>query len=305
MALFKNKHFLIGFSFIIILLTSSFVNQIIFGDNIITEKLQYKGGELVGTPPFPPSWHHPFGTDTASQDLLQMVIYGAKFTIITALVVTICRMVISIIIGVFTALYFPRIKKWLTEFGEAFHFFPGTLLTFFLVVSVLTMAYGGFKYPFMQRWGFEVFIMTIIALPTLTMVISEETDRLKSQQFIDASRLLGAGNLHIAKWHISPFIRHNLLILAAEQFMNSLLILAHLGVLKVFLGGTWIDYSPIKQPPRTVSMEWSGLIGSKLDNLLIYPWITLTPIIFFTLTILAVHSMIIGINQQDNKHLNL
>jgi peptide/nickel transport system permease protein len=56
---------------------------------------------------------------------------------------------------------------------------------------------------------------------------------------------------------------------------------AYLGVLKLFFGGTYVEYIQI-DPPKTISYEWLGLIGDSYQFIAIHPSIPLVPIVFIS-----------------------
>ena len=53
-------------------------------------------------PPFQ-SWEHPLGTDTMGQDLLSYMIYGARTSVILCVSCTVLSTLISVVIGVLSA----------------------------------------------------------------------------------------------------------------------------------------------------------------------------------------------------------
>lgn len=82
-----------------------------------------------------------------------------------------------------------------------------------------------------------------------------------------------------------------------------LLILAHLGLFELYLGGTKIDYSIMKAAPITTTYEWSGLIGDYFDLFIVYPWIPLVPIGAFTLAILSLNLIVKGLEKNMDPEL--
>ena len=288
---FKNPFFLIGFSFLFFLIMISIINHFVFGAKI----LGARPDRLLNLP-LKPSFIHPLGTDTFGNDMLHIIIFGAKYTLLTGLSVTILRALLGIGLGIALS-YSKVIKKQMIDFGEAFHFMPGTLITFFILFSVVSMTVNGFEYGLFTTVAFQILIMTFVALPSIIVVVCKEADLIKETDYYQAAQLLGAGKLHLVKNHILPSLKYNLFILTGQQFINALVIMVHLGVLNVFLGGTFIDFSPLHAPPHSISFEWSGLIGENLELLMIYPWIPFAPILFFALSILAIQFMIIGVTR--------
>lgn len=147
---------------------------------------------------------------------------------------------------------------------------------------------SGFQHPFWQRALFETVILVIIAIPNLTIHLSNEMRMVKQEPFIESSRILGAGNVYIFFKHIVPHLYEKWILLFGQQFLQVLQLLAHLGFLKLFFGGSIVEYGIGSGPPTSASYEWSGLIGSNISYLFVQQWIILVPIGFFILTSISV-----------------
>ena len=99
-----------------------------------------------------------------------------------------------------------------------------------------------------------------------------------------AATVLGGSKWHRLKRHIWPHMLPSFLLLVAQQFVSTLLLLLHLGLLQLFFGGT-ITFSGMD--PDSVTKEWTGLIGQNFRHLTTHTWIVLIPIAFYSMTILA------------------
>jgi peptide/nickel transport system permease protein len=78
-----------------------------------------------------------------------------------------------------------------------------------------------------------------------------------------------------------------------QEVIQTLTVLSHLGILRLFFGGSNVQFSPVgAPPPSSITNEWSGLIGASLTYIQTSYWMTLAPIIFITLTVLSVSFMI-------------
>ncbi|CAM4193439.1 peptide ABC transporter permease [Bacillus manliponensis] len=297
----KEKTFLIGFSFIFVLLAASIGNTLFNDGKIRQVPIMYQDGEVVGAPPFPPSFQFLLGTDEAGYDLLHVIVQGAKFTIGLSACIAIKQVVCAVVVGVGIGTFLKRWSSKLESFFDSFTIVPLTIIAYFLLINVLTMPMKGFQQPFYQRALFEMFILTILAVPTTAFYVVNEVKKLFTKEFVEAASVLGGSKLHLVRKHIFPYLLPSLLILLVQQFNKVLLVLAHLGVLKMFFGGTVIDYSPQQEPPKTLSFEWSGLIGDKFSMIFIHPWIALVPIVFFSLTVIAANLVLMGLQNAMEK----
>ncbi|WP_299091204.1 ABC transporter permease [uncultured Metabacillus sp.] len=295
--LFKQPLFLIGFLFITGLLCTSFIysevvdhkgRQIyhIFGEN----------NELIDSSPIAPRVEAPLGTDRLGFDMLSKVLIGAKFTIIAAFVIATLRMVISIPLGLMLGSYFSRIRRYVNSLVDAFHFIPLTIIAIYLLGPVLVQYPGMNTYTLFERMFIEVIVLTLLTVPILTVLIGNETSELFKAEFILSAKTLGGRKPHIIIKHILPILKGRFFILFGQQFVQTLLVMAHLGLFNLYFGGTLMSHSGANEadPPRSITNEWSGLIGGSKEFLQWAPWITFTPIVCFALTILAVTFMVEG-----------
>ena len=283
--LLKRKRFVVSVLFLVTLFSWSIINN---GEIEQVRFITDKSGNLLDAPPYPPFTVFLLGSDKLGFDLGQMMIAGAKYTIGITLIVAILRMVLSIFLSSFIYSLKPRIYSVLKSFFEPFSVVPQTIIAFFILVSVLWMPIDGFPNPFWQRALFETIILVIIAIPNLTIQLSGEMRQVEKEPFIEAAKILGASKTSIFFKHIIPHVYEKWILLFGQQFIQALQLLAHLGFMKLFFGGSFIAYGDSNDPPRSISYEWSGVIGDSISYLFSDQWIILVPIIFFVLTAISV-----------------
>ena len=78
-------------------------------------------------PPFQ-SWEHPLGTDTMGQDLLSYMIYGARTSVILCVSCTVLSTLISVVIGVLSAVIGGWFDLVVQRIVDAFGCIPQMLL---------------------------------------------------------------------------------------------------------------------------------------------------------------------------------
>ncbi|MDX8346144.1 ABC transporter permease [Rossellomorea sp. YZS02] len=292
---FKDKRFLIGFLFIGVLLAASLLNTMLNDGEIRQKAAKYENGQIVETAPFKPSLAFPLGTDVSGNDLLHVIVEGAKYTIGISFFIALLQITLGAVIGTLFSGYLTKTLKVTEHFLSTFSVIPITLMAYFVLINVLSMPIDGFGEPFYKRAFFETMILVLLPLPSVILYISKETQKILNTEFVLASRTLGAGTLRILFFHVLKHLVQKLMILFIQQLNQVLIILAHLGLLKMFFGGTVIDFSPLQDPPKTLSFEWSGLIGDYFETLYIHPFIVLVPITFFALTIVSINLILNGL----------
>lgn len=281
--LVRQKRFLFGVTFLVVMLgASTFHNGIVKQVPFHTDAK----GNLLDAPPYPLFKVFWLGSDKFGFSLGDMIVIGAKYTIGISILITLLRMLLALFLSYVVFSWRPFFYKGLKSVAEPFSIVPQTIIAYFILRSVLWMPEGGFVQPFWQRALFESMVLTMIALPNLTIHLSNEMRLLHQEEFIEASETLGGSKMHIFFKHIVPHSYEGWILLLGAQFIQVLQLLAQLGFMRLFFGGTVVDY--LGGPARSVSYEWSGLIGDSIGYLYVHQWVLLVPMAFFLLTAISV-----------------
>ncbi|MCA0989091.1 ABC transporter permease [Guptibacillus algicola] len=301
----KNPMFLIGMIVLLLLFGGSVYYSIAYDDHIPQTFLLYnEDGNLIDKAPLPPTHVPPFGTDQLGFHLFQQIIIGAKYTIGIAILVACMRIALSFVAGVISGTFTRKISRVSSGMVDAMQYIPISLLSYFILRGVLMEngMEGTFQYTFYERAIFEVIILTAVAVPTTTVLISNETNSLWQKSYIEGARILGGSKISILFRHILPHLWPRMTIIFLQQLINVFILLLHLGLLKLFFGGTLFSPDPeLGDEYRSVSSEWSGLIGSTYEYLPYNTWIPLIPILFFVLVIFSVNIALEGYKQTINR----
>lgn len=294
--LFTEPMFLIGFIVIAGLLVSSFVYTAVYDDVVPQDRYIYdENGKVVESAPIAPNKDFWFGTDMFGFHMLHKMIIGAKYTLLAAFTIALLRVLVAIPLGIFFSSYLTRFRKYINGFIDSFHYIPLTLIAYYILFPVLWMSPEGFNYSFFERISIEVIVLTVLAVPILAVLISNESSEIMKKDFVISAQTLGASKFFMIRKHILPLMKEKFVIMFGQQVVQVLLILSHLGLMKLFFGGTFVSYDPMfADPPTTLSMEWSGLIGDAQRYMKTAIWIPFTPILFFAISIYAVNLMTEG-----------
>jgi peptide/nickel transport system permease protein len=148
----------------------------------------------------------------------------------------------------------------------------------------------------------QILVFAAVALPPLMMVIGNDIAVFLQNEFVVSSRLMGADNFWLIRKHVLPYMRPRLFLLFIQQTVQALLLLVHLGVFQILLGGRKIiDISDGLGPPEKVALslsnEWSGLIGLSYREMMLDQWIVIGPCVAFIVAIFAFKLMGKGLEQ--------
>lgn len=218
------------------------------------------------------------------RDLVQLIIEGAKWTVGASIIIAILRVIVGGGIGLLLGMYGKRSFPVISSFFDPFSIVPMVMISYFMLNEVLTFDSGAEVVPLYLRVAFQIIVLVCLAVPTVMLYVAQEVKRIKKEEFMLAATVLGGSKWHRLKRHIWPHMLPPFLLLVAQQFVSTLLLLLHLGLLQLFFGGT-ITFSGMD--PDSVTKEWTGLIGQNFRHLTTHTWIVLIPIAFYSMTILA------------------
>ena len=170
----------------------------------------------------PASSEHWFGTTRNGQDIFDRAIYSTKVAfeigLLVAVLTTMIGGALGAIAGYFAGRWIDEIVLWLMGVLDA--------LPFYLFVAAVAFA--------MQGHPLGMHVALISTLWTTTgRVVRGEVIKLKSLEFVEAARTIGAPDTLIIFRHILPNTSHILLVQATIVFVTAIkaeVILSFLGI---------------------------------------------------------------------------
>lgn len=208
----------------------------VFGPYITPYKPNQSNTDLILSPP---SLAHPFGTDPLGRDILSRVLAGARIDFGAVLVVVGGGMAIGTILGLIAGFFGGWINEVIMRMTDVFMTIP------YLVLAMAVAAALG-----------PGLISMILAMITAwwrgyARMVRGETISVKEENYIEASRAIGNGNVRILFRHILPNVVPPIVVYATLDMGSAILTVATLS----FLG-----YGV--QPPTP---EWGAMISSARD----------------------------------------
>jgi peptide/nickel transport system permease protein len=301
--LLKQPQFLIGFLFIVSLILLSFFYPSVMDVQKESKFLYDENEVIVGVAPFSPKDMPPFGTDMNGKHLLYLVLEGAKYTILITLIIAFLR----IFFALFFSLFHRKSKStFFDDIVQATLYIPTAILAYMFMVPLFVKD-ATEPMGMMTLIVVQCLILVGIGVPPLVSTFSEEIRSILAKDYIVSTFSLGSKKPYVYYKHVLPELSSKLLLLFAQQAIQTLILLAHLGVLAVFIGGskTVMMGDIFNLTPATISLsgEWAGIIGQSYQKLLTAPWIILVPLSFFAFTIFSINLMIQGIQNslESNK----
>ncbi|XGV96880.1 MAG: ABC transporter permease [Leptolyngbya sp. BL-A-14] len=210
-----------------------------------------------------PTGKHWFGTDSLGRDVLVLVWYGIRTSLLISVVSVGLGLAIGVVLGLFSGYFrgwLERVIGWLTDILLAF---PSILLA----IAIVTVAR-----PSLQS---VMVAVGIVQIPIFTRLTRALVLSLREQEFVQAARALGATDNRIIMNHILPASLAPIVVQATLSIGTATLEAAGLGFLG--LGAQ----PPTPELGTMLSDAFKG--GYSLTS----PWTTLFPGLFITLMVLA------------------
>jgi peptide/nickel transport system permease protein len=296
-----NGKFATGFIVIFGLITTSFLYSVLKEEPI--KQIQFMKndeGRIISAPPHKPFGDMILGSDFFGYSILDQLIVGAKYTLLFALIVASLRVIGGFYLGIAYHFHLKESRKnWLDRMVDSIHFLPLSLIAYLLLRPVLWgLPVLGWDHSIFERLVFEAVVLTILVLPLTTVLIGNELKLIGKQDFVLSAKLLGGSNKHLLWTHLFPHLAPRLFIIWGQQFIQTLLILVHLGLFHLFLGGTIITGGLVPDPPKSGTFEWSGLISSTKNSLMTGKyWMVIAPLVAFMIAIIAMQLIVQGVKE--------
>jgi peptide/nickel transport system permease protein len=220
----------------------------------------------------PPSFAHPFGTNSNGEDILSRVLYATPSDAEISTIVVLSAILIGGLVGILSGYFGGIVDEVLMRINDVFLAVPGLILV--IAVSVLlgesfTSAIIGLMVPW---WA------------TYARLFRSQTLVVKNMQYIDAAKLLGLGRLKILTKHVVHNVIDAVLAYASLDFGNVILTYATL----TFLGIGLLN-------PNTP--EWGSMVSHGVEELPQAWWYPVFPSL--VIVIIVTSFILLGDRIQD------
>lgn len=140
-----------------------------------------------------PSLAHPFGTDELGRDLFARMLFGAQVSLLVGFSSMFVSLTIGVTLGALAGYYGGWMDNVLMRVVDAMLALP-----YILILFVLSLLFSD------GTVGTVVFIIAILAWPPTARIVRGEFLKLRHQEFLMATRTLGAGDVRLMLRHLLP-----------------------------------------------------------------------------------------------------
>ena len=198
-----------------------------------------------------PSFKHLLGTDALGRDTLSRIIYGTQISLEVGLLVVAVACLAGIILGTVAGYYGGWTYSIIMRLIDALMSFPMILLA--MVITAL-MGSGTRN---------VVIALSVAMMPAFARVMCAQVLSVKTNDYIEACRSIGASNLRIMIRHVTPNCFPPLIVLSTMMLGSVILVEAGLSFLGI----------GIKPPTPT----WGNMINDGRQYLLTLPILSFAP----------------------------
>ncbi|WP_137792266.1 ABC transporter permease subunit [Bacillus sp. E(2018)] len=299
----KIPLFFSGLILLLFIVSASIVIPLVLSEPEINPFRYSDALKKLEIPPYSPSKENWLGTDRYGKDLFYVLVDGAKYTILFACIITIGRIFISFILG----LFFKRLFKssWFSDVIQSFQYVPQSLIVMLTLSPFLFYELRSDPiFSTSETLFLQLLVLIAVGVLPLGKIIAETSELLSRTEYVNCSKHMGASYVQLTTKHILPHLWPRLIVLVGRQFAQVLTLMLHLAIYQLFIGGVQITSGQEHDQfinYATVSNEWTGLISTYYKELMLEPFIVMVPVTAFALLVLCINIMTKDLEHHFNK----
>ena len=224
-----------------------------------------------------PSAEHPFGTDVIGRDILARTVYGGQISLLIGLSAAIMEVALGALIGLIAAYYGGWVDNLLMRIAEAMLTIPNLFL---LIIGArfFTNAIPNINLFGRELTGNVIIIILIIGFTSwmyVARIVRANVLSLREQDYVSASRALGASDSRIIFGHLLP------------NTIAPLIVSATLGVAGAIISEAYVSFLGLGVQGATAT--WGNMLEGAYRYLETAPWLWFFPGTLILFTVLGIN----------------
>ena len=218
------------------------------------------------------------GTDQLGRDVLSRIFYGARVSLIIGMGVAILSGVIGVTLGAMSGFYAGKVDLLIQKSVEVMWAFPPLLFAIALIAFLGQSLHILIAALVLQRW-----------IP-FCRVARAQALSLRSRDFVDAARALGATNSRILRKNIVPNLIQTSIVIGTFAMATAIISEASLSFLGLGV-------------PRNIP-TWGSMLADARAHVSTSWWMPLFPGLFILVTVLGINLLGDGLRDVIDPRLN-
>jgi oligopeptide transport system permease protein len=223
-----------------------------------------------------PSAAHWFGTDELGRDTLSRVIHGGRISLLVGLVATAVSLVIGVAYGATSGYVGGRTDEVMMRIVDILYSLPYIFLVILLLV-------------FFSRSLIMLFVaLGLVQWLTMARIVRGQVLSIRSQNYVEAARALGASDRTIIFRHIVP------------NTLGPVIVYTTLTVPAVILQEAFLSFLGLGVQPPDAS--WGTLVADGARLLALFPWLVIFPGVALSVTLMCFNFLGDGLRDALDPH---
>lgn len=210
-----------------------------------------------------PSLVHLFGTDNLGRDLFSRCVYGARYTLLLAVLCVLSALVTGGTLGLIAGYAGGRVDNYIMRVMDVFQSIPQVLMA----ISISSALGNGL-------WQL-ITAMTISTLSVMTRNFRAAIINVRTAEYVESSQAIGVGKVRMIIRHMIPNAIGVIVVYIVQTMSDSIGVIASLSYLGVGL-----------KPPAA---EWGLILSDCKGFFTSFPHMVLFPAVLIMITVMALN----------------
>jgi peptide/nickel transport system permease protein len=225
----------------------------------------------------PPGGDYLLGTDNFGRDVFSRILFGARVSLIVAVLSIGFAMIVGGLIGMVSGYVGGRTDRLVMQVMDILLSFPS------LILGLIVVALLG---PDLENL---VFAIALTAIAPFARIARAPVLSMREREFVEAARALGFGHGRILLVHILPNILGEILVMGSLWMATAVRTEASLSFIGLGL-----------KPPTP---SWGGMMRDGFEAILDAPWLSIAPGIAILMLVLGLNMVGDGLRDATDPKL--
>lgn len=225
----------------------------------------YDYAEQTGVYNSPPTADFWFGTDNLGRDVFVRSWVGARISLLIGISAAIINLVVGVVYGSISGLIGGRVDNIMMRICDILNSVPELLIIILLLVVL------------QQGLVPMIIALSLTGWIRMARIVRAEVMSLKAQEYVLASRTLGASASHLIRRHLIP------------NAMGSIIVTMTLQIPAAIFNESFLSYIGLGVTPPLAS--WGTMASEGNEAILTAPWRLLFPALLISITIFGFNAV--------------